>query len=99
MQRLEDAAMNQTSRIPEWTDHNFDGMLAWFSEMSVRGLLFNPDDDPSDIVSIADGTKMFSDIEAAALRSTVAKMFELHGDEVYEAGLPIFRATIGQFDA
>lgn len=90
--------MNQTSRIPEWTDHNFDGILVWFSEMSVRGLLFHPDDDPSEIFSIADGTKLFSDKEAAELRSTVAEMFRLRGDEVYEAGLPIFRATFGQFD-
>ena len=91
--------MNQISRIPKWTDHNFDGMLMWFSEMSVRGLLYHPDDDPSEIVSIANGIRLFSDAEAAELRSTVAEMFELKGDEVYEAGVPIFRATLGQFDA
>jgi hypothetical protein len=39
------------------------------------------------------------DAEAAELRSTVAELFELKGDEVYEAWLPIFRATLGQFDA
>jgi hypothetical protein len=91
--------MNQISRIPQWTDHNFDGMLVWFSEMSARGLLFHPDDDPSEIVSIANGARLFSDTETAELRSTVAQMFELNGDEVYEAGEPIFRAAIGQFDA
>ena len=91
--------MNQISRIPEWTDHNFDGMLVWFSEMSVRGLLFHPDDDPSEIFSIADGARVFSDTEAVKLRSMVAEMFELNGDEVYEAGLPIFRAAFGKFDA
>ena len=48
---------------------------------------------------VSHGTKTFSDAEAAELRSTVAKMFALNGDEVYEAGLPIFRATLGQFDA
>lgn len=91
--------MSQISRIPKWTGHNFDGMLVWFSEMSVRGLLFHPDDDPSEIISTASGTRLFSDVEAAELRSTVSEMFELKGDEVYEAGLPIFRATLGQFDA
>lgn len=91
--------MNQISRIPQWTDRNFDGMLIWFSEMSIRGLLFHPDDDPSEIFSIANGTRIFSDTEAAELRSTVAEMFELNGDEVYEAGLPIFRATFGLLDA
>lgn len=91
--------MNQLSRIPQWTDRSFDGMLVWFSEMSVRGLLFHPDDDPSEILSIANGTRIFSDSEVTELRSTVAKMFELNGDEVYEAGLPVFRAAFGQFDA
>ena len=91
--------MNQTSRIPQWADHHFDGMLVWFSEMSARGLLYHPDDDPAEIISISSGTRLFSDEEAAMLRSTVAEMFELKGDEVYEAGLPIFRATLGQFDA
>ncbi len=91
--------MNQISRIPKWADHNFDGILMWFSEMSARGLLYHPDDDLSEIASIANGARLFSDAEAAELRSTVAEMFELKGDEAYEAGAPIFRATIGQFDA
>ena len=91
--------MNRISRIPEWTDRNFDGMLVWFSEMSVRGLLFHPDDDPSEIISITSGTRIFSDAEVTELRSTVAEMFEMNGNEVYEAGLPIFRAALGQFDA
>lgn len=99
MQLIKENAMSQISRIPKWTGHNFDGMLVWFSEMSVRGLLFHPDDDPSEIISTASGTRLFSDAEAAELRSTVSEMFELKGDEVYEAGLPIFRATLGQFDA
>ena len=71
--------MNQMSRIPQWTDRNFDGILVWFSEMSVRGLLFHPDDDPSEIFSIANGTRTFSDAEAVELRSTVAEMFEFKG--------------------
>ena len=91
--------MNQVPRIPPWTDRNFDGMRVWFSEMSVRGLLFHPDDDPSGIFSIADGTGTFSDVEAAGLRSTAAKMFESRGDETYETGLQVFRAAFGQFDA
>ena len=52
-----------------------------------------------DWAGITDGAGAFSDIETAALRSIVTEMFELKGDEVCEAGLPIFRATPGQFDA
>jgi hypothetical protein len=92
--------MNQRSRIPEWKEKGFDGMLIWFSEMSVRGLLFHPDDDPAEIVSIRDGhSRLFSDMEAAKLRGLIDEMFEINGDEVYKAGLPIFRAAIGQYDA
>ncbi len=92
--------MNQCLRIPEWKEKNYDGMLIWFSEMSARGLLFHPDDDPSEIVSISDDrSRLFSDKEAAELRRLISEMFELNGDEVYEAGLPIFRAAIGLYDA
>ena len=91
--------MNQASRIPQWSDHSFDGMLLWFSEMSVRGLLFHPDDDPAEIISTRSGARLFSDAEAVVLRATIAEMFELQGEDVYEAGMPIFRATLGQFDA
>ncbi|MDD4964653.1 MAG: hypothetical protein PHI11_12130 [Gallionella sp.] len=91
--------MNEISRIPAWENGSFDGMFAWFSEMSVRGLLFHPDDDPSDIVSVEDGASIFSDAESSALRQIITKMFVLNGDNVYEAGLPVFRASIGQFDA
>ena len=91
--------MNQVLRIPPRTEHHFDGMRVWFSEMSVRGLLFHPDDDPSEIFSIADGTGTFSVAEAAGLRSTNAEMFESKGDEAYGAGRPVFRAAFGQFDA
>ena len=92
--------MNQSSRIPEWKKEDFDGVLIWFSEMSAQGLLFHPDDDPSEIVSISDGhSRLFTDMEAAELRTIISKMFASKGDEVYEAGLPIFRAAVGQYDA
>jgi hypothetical protein len=44
--------MNNTSRIPDFSDKSFDGMLTWFSEMSLRNLIFHPDDMPESIVSI-----------------------------------------------
>ena len=69
--------MNQASRIPQWSDHSFDGMLLWFSEMSVRGLLIHPDDDPAEIISTKSGARLFYDAEAVVLRATIAEMFEL----------------------
>ena len=49
----------ETSRIPKFSDKSFDGMLMWFSELQVRGLLFHPDDDPADIIRISDSTATF----------------------------------------
>ena len=90
--------MNEITRIPQWTDRSFDGMPAWFAEMSVTDFLFHPNDDPSEIISTPNWTKPFSDTEAAELRTIIAEMFDLKGDEVYEAGLPISRAAPGQFN-
>ncbi len=88
------------SRIPEFSDQSFDGMLFWFATMSVRKLLFHPDDPPEDIVIISTGKPMFSPVESRKARGILGEMFELHGDEVYEAAYPIFMKRMGiQLDA
>lgn len=87
-------------RIPTCTDFSFDGMLYWFAELSKQELLFHPDDDPAEIVSIADGAEIFSDREVQKLRETLDGMFTLNGDKVYEAAYPIFMKRMGiQLDA
>ena len=90
----------QTSRIPEFSDKSFDGMLMWFSEMQVRGLLFHPDDDPADIIRISDSTATFFAPEVKTARTILGEMFELHSDNVYEAVYPIAMIAAGiQLDA
>ena len=90
----------QTNRIPEFSDKSFDGMLMWFSEMQVRGLLFHPDDDPADIIRISDSTATFFAPEVKTARTILGEMFELHGDNVYEAVYPIAMNAAGiQLDA
>ena len=90
----------QTNRIPEFSDKSFDGMLMWFSEMQVRGLLFHPDDDPADIIQISDSTATFVAPEVETARTILAEMFELHSENVYEAAYPIFMNAMGiQLDA
>jgi hypothetical protein len=79
-----------TSRIPNFSDSSFDGMLTWFSEMSVRGLLFHPDDAPESIILIGTDEKMFTDSECTELENIIANMFEQFGDHVYEAAYSIF---------
>ena len=85
----------KTSRIPEFSDKTFDGMLLWFANMSDRGLLFHPDDAPETIVSIATGEVLFSPREARKLTDIIGEMFEGFGDEVYEAAYPIFMKCMG----
>jgi hypothetical protein len=78
------------NRIPECVDFTFDGMLYWFAELSKRGLLFHPDDDPAEIASLVGGGKTFSSTEAKKLRRLLGKMFAISGDVVYEAAYPAF---------
>jgi hypothetical protein len=75
-------------------------MLIWFSEMSVRGLLFHPDDAPETIVSITTGEKVFTDDECRMLDNTISEMFSQFDNEVYEAAYPSFMKSMDmQLDA
>ena len=85
----------KSNRIPEFKESSFDGMLTWFSEMSVRGLLFHPDDPPSTIVEIVDDTPLFAKSEARKIQAIIDNMFEQFGDTVYEAAYPIFMKAFG----
>jgi len=84
-----------TSRIPEFSDQSFDGMLNWFVTMSKRDLLFHPDDLPETISSIATGEPTFSANECIEAKTVLNEMFALHGDQVYEAAYPIFMKRMG----
>jgi len=87
--------MNE-SRVPEYSDFSFDGMLNWFAEMSVRELLFHPEDRPEDIIRIDDGKPLFSDIECQQINAILGSMFDKFGDEVCGAAYPVFMKRMGQ---
>lgn len=89
--------MNTQSRIPKLSSTNFDGALVWFSEMQTKGLIFHPDDDPAEIVSIGDWKKMFSDPEVSEVRFVMNELFTNLGDEVYAAAYPIVMKAFGQY--
>lgn len=93
--------MKTESRIPKLSAVSFDGALMWFSEMKCRELLFHPEDDPSDIIRIADGVRVFSDNEVEELRFLVDEMEAGLGHEkMIEAAYPIFMTACGiQLDA
>lgn len=84
-----------TSRIPGFVDKSFDGMLMWFSEMSVCDLLFHPDDDPESVISIASGEKLFTASECRELENILSGMFRQFHNDVYEAAYPAFMKRMG----
>jgi len=83
------------SRIPEFNDKTFDGMVAWFADMSHLRLLFHPDDSPDQIFLIATGERMFSTSECQQLNEIVKDMFVRFEDKVYHAAYPAFMDCIG----
>lgn len=93
--------MHTQSRIPKLHDTTFDSALLWFSEMQCDGLLFHPEDDPADIIRIADDERMFSDAEVQELRFLLDELDENLGHErMIEAAYPIFMNAFGlQLDA
>lgn len=78
------------NRIPHLADESEESVCRWFEQMYERHLLFHPDDDPADIVSIAGGCTILTAPECEELRATIARMFLHHGNEVYEIGVPFF---------
>lgn len=84
------------SRIPACDSASPDGMLAWFAEMSVRGLLFHPEEDPANIVRIGTWERTFTDSEADRLRRILGNMFAEYGDQTISACYPVFMRVVGQ---
>jgi len=79
-----------TSRIPDFSDKSFTGMQAWFESMSGHELLFHPDDPADEIYAIASNERTFSPAESKQVNKIMGTMFDLHGDDVYEAAYPVF---------
>lgn len=84
------------SRIPAYDSASPDGMQMWFAEMSARGLLFHPEEDPASVVCIGTWERTFTDAEAAQIRGILGRMFDKYGDETISACYPIFMRAVGQ---
>ncbi len=93
--------MQTRSRIPKLNEVSFDGALMWFSEMHCQKLLFHPEDDPAEIVSITNGEPTFSNQEVKEIRFLIEELEKGIGHEqVIEAAYPIFLNACGiQLDA
>lgn len=93
--------MYAQSRIPKLQDTTFDSALLWFSELQSRELLFHPEDDPADIISIASNERLFTNSEVQELRFLINELDETLGhNQLIEAAYPIFMNAFGnQLDA
>lgn len=88
--------MEMKSRIPTLREATFDGALSWFAEMQNQQLLFHPEDDPADIVRVANGERVFSDREAAEVRFVLNALDNQIGHEaLMEAAYPVFMKASG----
>lgn len=83
-------APESPSRIPDYEDTEAS-MQQWFEAMRASDLMFHPDDDPGDIIDThnRNGGPLFTDTEAAQIRGILVRMFEQHGDHVYEVACPV----------
>lgn len=83
------------SRIPDFASKSREGMSRWLSEMSLRGLLFHPEDEAESIIHITSSERMFRPDECAKLDAIMAEMFDRFGDDVCEVAYPVFMHAAG----
>lgn len=84
-----------TTRIPDFANKTREGMSVWFSKMALRGLLFHPEDRPSDIINTTTCKPVFKSDECAKLDSIMADMFGRFGNDVCEIAYPVFMKAAG----
>lgn len=74
-------------RVPELLGDSREAMDAWFGEMVRRGIFFNPDDAPGEIVYVDGGKPMFSRAECTKLEGIIGGFFTKHASTVHEVAL------------
>lgn len=83
------------SRVPDFANKTHAGLSRWFDEVSLRGLLFHPEDRPADIADIVTGEPLFTERECADLDVILGEMFDCFGNDVCETAYPIFMKAAG----
>ncbi len=84
------------SRIPFLQRTDVEGAHKWFAEMAAAGLIFHPEDEPSDIVMAASGAPLFSSEEADEVANIIQLLScELGHDLMIETCYPIFMKAAG----
>ena len=87
--------MKNQPRIPKIPGKSSFALDRWFRQLYVAGLLFNPDDRPEDIVVIGTGEPLFTEQECLVLTESIDRLFECHGEKVYDVALKYFYKAVG----
>lgn len=85
----------QHDRIPDLPNNSRFAMERWFQKLYMAGLLYNVDDPAETIVRIDTGERTFTPDECVRLDEAVERMFDHHGDAVYEVALKYTRKALG----
>ncbi|MBK6927800.1 MAG: hypothetical protein IPH15_09750 [Comamonadaceae bacterium] len=86
--------MNKQIRIPDVPGKSAFALERWFYKLNQVGLLFNPDDAPEEIVSISTGEPVFTAEECSVLNESLDRLFDCHGDKVYDVALKYFHRAM-----
>lgn len=87
--------MKNHLRIPDVPRESEAAMNRWFQKLYASGLFFNPDDRPEDIVVMKTGESLFTEQECLVLNASVKRLFEIHGDRVYDVALKYAHRAVG----
>jgi hypothetical protein len=79
----------QPTRIPALTNNSRTAARKWFTQMHRSELLFHPDNNPYELVQIADGSPTFTSQECEEASQALKLMFLHHGDAVYELAMDV----------
>lgn len=81
------------SRIPPLAGTSKKSAFAWLTALHKQEMLFCLDDDPSDIVSIADGSPLFTDDEARKVSEILGLLSGKLGDELHGLAFEVLSRT------
>jgi hypothetical protein len=83
----------QTTRIPTLANNSRTAARKWLTQMHESELLFHPDNNPYELVQIADGSPTFTPQECEEASQALKLMFLHHGDAVYELAMDAVSRT------
>lgn len=86
-----------TSRIPELTTHDADGVALWFAKMEKAGLFFHPEDDPAEIINGA-REFLFSREECSQIRDIQDIYFEITDGDPCSIAMAVLDQADGSGD-